>query len=148
VTKSYLNNLCHNLVIVRFVSFLCQHFQTGSTYKTCCGKVICSGCIHAPVYDNQGNKIHDKKCPFCRVLAPTSDEEIIERLNKRKEAEDPIAIYNKGVYYRDGVSGFTLDHVKSLELFQRAGELGFAAAFCKIGNTILAHSQFFVHKMC
>ena len=24
--------------------------HTGSKFKVCCGKVICSGCIHAPVY--------------------------------------------------------------------------------------------------
>ena len=29
--------------------------QTGKKYKTCCGKVICSGCIHAPLYDDKGN---------------------------------------------------------------------------------------------
>jgi len=30
-------------------------FNKGWKYMTCCGKVICSGCIHAPVYDSQGN---------------------------------------------------------------------------------------------
>ena len=28
---------------------------TGSEYYTCCGKIICSGCGHAPVYDHLGN---------------------------------------------------------------------------------------------
>ena len=30
---------------------------TGRRYQTCCGKVVCSGCIYAPVYDNQGDKV-------------------------------------------------------------------------------------------
>jgi len=45
---------------------------TGRGYYACCGKVICSGCAHAPVYDNQGNKVDVKKCPFCRVPLPSS----------------------------------------------------------------------------
>ena len=46
---------------------------TGKKYQTCCGKVICSGCNYAPLYDNQGNKVDNEKqneCPFCRVVAP------------------------------------------------------------------------------
>ena len=31
--------------------------DTGRRYKSCCGKKICSGCFHAPVYDNNGNKV-------------------------------------------------------------------------------------------
>ena len=56
--------------------------DTGSRYQSCCGKSICSGCIHAPVYDNNGNKVK-KKCPFCRAVAPESDEEVIKRTQKR-----------------------------------------------------------------
>ena len=43
---------------------------SGSTYMACCGKIICSGCAHAPVYDNLGNEIIGIKCPFCRTPAP------------------------------------------------------------------------------
>ena len=48
--------------------------DTGSQYYTCCGKVICSGCCYAPVYDNQGNKVDNKKCPYCRTPWPSSYE--------------------------------------------------------------------------
>ena len=41
--------------------------DTGVRYQTCCGKEICSGCAHAPVYDCQGNEVDNQKCPFCRV---------------------------------------------------------------------------------
>ena len=47
------------------------NLNTGWKYQTCCGKIICSGCIHAPVYDNQGNLVK-KLCPFCRVPTPVS----------------------------------------------------------------------------
>jgi len=108
--------------------------NTGRKYQTCCGKVICSGCIHAPVYDNQGNEVDNEKCPFCRTPHPTSDEEIVERINKRAEMNDANAIYNLGCFYSRGSYGFPQDCVKALELYHRAGELGYANAYNHIGN--------------
>ena len=40
---------------------------SGSTYNSCCGKVICRGCAYAPVYDDQGNEVDNRKCPYCRT---------------------------------------------------------------------------------
>ena len=51
---------------------------TGRKYQSCCGKRICSGCAHAPVYDNQGNEVDNKKCPFCRTPRAISDEESLD----------------------------------------------------------------------
>ena len=112
--------------------------ETGWRYQSCCGKVICSGCAYAPVYDNQGNVVDiDKQnqCAFCRILDPKkgSIKEVVERLKKRVEAEDPIAIHNLGIHYRDGAYGFPQDMDKALELCRRAGELGYAGAYCSIG---------------
>ena len=106
---------------------------TGYKYQTCCGKVICSGCIHAPVFDHQGNEVDNEKCPFCRSATPFSDEEVVERTMKRVDLEDPIAINNLGFYYRDGMKGFPQDFDKSLELFHRAADLGGAKAYLGIG---------------
>ena len=108
--------------------------NTGSTYYSCCGKVICNGCIHAPLYDNQGNKVDNKKCPFCRTPAPYTEEEAIEREVKRVEAGDFIAIGKLGSYYADGLYGFPQDHTKALELFHRSGKLGCSEAYCSIGT--------------
>jgi len=105
---------------------------SGWRYFGCCGKVICSGCCYAPVYDDQGNEV-DEKCPFCRTPLPTSQEEAIEREKKRVDAEDPIAIFNLGMYYKDGRNGFPQDMNKALELLHRAGELGSAEAYTNIG---------------
>jgi len=107
--------------------------DTGWRYKSCCGKVICSGCIHAPVYDNQGNEVDNKKCPFCRSATPDTNEETIEREKKRMEVNDPIAISKQGIYYRDGTSGYPQDYGKALDLFYRASELGHATAYANIG---------------
>ena len=106
---------------------------TGRRYKTCCGKVICCGCIHAPVYDNQGNEVDKHKCPFCRVGTPASDEEIVERLKKRVEVNDAIAINSLGTYYSNGMNGYPQNHTKALGLYQRAAELGYVGAYFSIG---------------
>jgi len=105
------------------------YLPSGRTYKTCCGKMMCNGCAHAPVYDNQGNEVAERSCPFCRTLHPHTKEESIERTKKRVEAEDPIAIRNLGCYYREGVRGYPQDMNKALEMFHRAAELGFAKAY-------------------
>ena len=107
---------------------------TGSKYQSCCGKVICSGCIHAPVYDNQGNEVDNKKCPFCRTPPPITDEEVIESMKIRVEAGDAEAMHNIGVYYYYGKYGYPQNYTKALESFHRASELGFADDFCNIGS--------------
>lgn len=100
---------------------------------TCCGKEICSGCVYAPLYDNQGNKVDNQKCPFCRTPFSASDEEQIDRLKKRAGMNDAIAINNLGDNHRDGRYGFTQDHLKALESYHRAGELGYSLAYTNIG---------------
>jgi len=108
--------------------------HTGYKYKTCCGKVICCGCAFSPVYDNQGNVVAKKVCPFCRVPTPYTDEEGNERLKKRVDAGDAMAIHNQGCYYRDGWYGCPQDHKKALALYHLAAELGNATAHCNIGS--------------
>ena len=106
---------------------------SGSVYKSCCGKMICSGCAYAPVYDNLGNEISERKCPFCRTPAPDSDEEIKERLQKRVEVGDTEAIFHFGCNYHRGDNGFPQDYDKAFELFIRAGDLGSTEAYSNIG---------------
>jgi len=109
------------------------YLNTGSSYYSCCGKVLCSGCIDAPLYDDQGNKLDNEKCPFCRVPWPESEEEAVERLKERMEIRDPMAIFNMGCYYRVGINGFPQDYTKALELWRRAADLGCAGAYNNIG---------------
>ena len=107
--------------------------RLGIVYKSCCGKIICCGCRYAPVYDNLGNEIIEDKCPFCRTPMHKSIEEYNERLQKRVEVDDAVAIFTVGNFYRLGEFGFPQDYDKALELFVRAGELGSAEAYCCIG---------------
>ena len=107
--------------------------HSGSQYFACCGKRICSGCAFAPVYDNRGNKIDKKICPFCRTPWSTSKEDTLERYKGRVETGDAYAIYDQGCDYRDGTDGYPQDYEKALEFWHRAVELGYSPAYVSIG---------------
>jgi hypothetical protein len=106
--------------------------DTGYKYESCCGKVICSGCIYA------NSKLHeDDLCPFCRIPAPESDEEQVERAKKRMEVNDAHALFNLAQCYGDGTYGCQLNRAKALELYHRAGEMGNTDSYHNIGNAYL-----------
>jgi hypothetical protein len=57
------------------------------TYYPCCGKNICRGCYS---FCKSGN---NDKCPFCNSDRGTkTDEEDVEEITKRVEANDPISL--------------------------------------------------------
>ena len=102
--------------------------RTGSKYRSCCGKRICSGCIYAvEKRDVVG------LCPFCRTPAPAIDE-LVEQIKKRVEVDDAEGIRNIGVCYYGGLHGLPQDSVKALELWHRAAELESAEAYYNIGG--------------
>ena len=102
---------------------------------TCCGKTICNGCRHAPVYDNHGKIIADKKCPFCRTPLPTSVEEAIERLKKRMEVDDAEAFALMGSLHDEGEYGMPQDSAKAIDFWRKAGKFGSAIAYNNIGHS-------------
>jgi len=102
---------------------------TGYRYQSCCGKVICSGCIYAQQIRDVG-----ALCPFCRISVTTSNEENIKRLMKRVEKDDIQAITNLGFYYSKGMYGLPQDDTRALELFHQAVEFGHADAYFNVGR--------------
>ena len=102
--------------------------ETGRKYHGCCGKIICSGCIHA-----MEKRDEEEKCPFCRVPTQTTYEEQIKRAEKRMGLGDAEAIYSMGCCYSEGSYGLPQNRAKALELFHRAGEVGHARAYFNIG---------------
>ena len=100
---------------------------------TCCGKMICSGCVYAPLYDDKGNEVDNEKCLFCRTPDARSDEDI-RRMNKRVDIGDIEAICIMGLYYANGTNGLSQDYGKALGLWHRAGEHGHAASYNNIGT--------------
>ena len=67
------------------------------------------------------------KCPFCKSdRGSKTDEENVEQIMKRVEANDPASIYVLAGYYQEGRGGFQQDHSKAMELNVLAAELGFS----------------------
>jgi len=103
--------------------------DTGKRYKPCCGKVICSGCIHAVELSDE-----DALCPFCRTPTPYTEDENVRQLMKRVDAGDAEGINNLGFYLSNGMNGLSQDYAKALELFHRAAELGNITSHYNLGN--------------
>ena len=101
--------------------------STGRRYKSCCGKMICSGCIYA--MEKSTNL-----CPFCRTSTPTTFEESNKRLQKRVDVGDGQAMSILGDFFSEGTRGFPQDYTKALELWHQAIELGCADSIHKIGQ--------------
>ena len=97
----------------------------GRRYMECCGKTVCGGCFHSDVFDNQGNIIVDKKCPFCRTPFATSGEEMIKRIKKLMEVGDEYAFSMMGCHYDVGQFGLPQDSAKAMELWHKAGKFGY-----------------------
>ena len=106
----------------------------GSTYMSCCGKVICCACVHAFQFRAFKAKKKEKNiCPFCRSPPPTTAKDIVQRNRKRMDVNDPVAISSLGAFYARGRYGLPQNIVKALELWHQAGELGHSGAYYNIG---------------
>jgi len=101
-----------------------------SVFKSCCGKIICNGCICA-MKMSEGKDL----CAFCRMPPPSSVEEIIKRMKKLMDKGNAEAIYNLAGYYEQGSNGLAQDYQKARELTLKAGELGCAGAYFNLGNS-------------
>ena len=108
---------------------LLPSLHTGSKYRSCCGKIICSGCLHAVEKRDGGVGL----CPFCRSPRPQSGEEIVELYKKRMEVNDAEGIRNLGCFNSEGLYGVPQNRAKALEFWQRAAELGNASSHYNIG---------------
>eukprot|EP00979_Chaetoceros_neogracilis_P003372 scaffold588_cov282-Chaetoceros_neogracile.AAC.11 len=93
-----------------------------SMYQPCCGKMLCFGCVHA--HSVAASDTEKGKCVFCRTEPSSSDEEEIERIKKRVEANDAQAMFLLGSYYHFGVKGLRQDHAKALVLLHKSAKLG------------------------
>ena len=104
--------------------------STGYTYSSCCGKIICSGCIYAVAIRD----MTEQKCAFCRTPPPDTDKEALNQAKKLVEVNDANAIHSLGVCYSIGEFGLPQNHAKALELYHRAADLGNAMSYFNIGN--------------
>jgi tetratricopeptide (TPR) repeat protein len=75
------------------------------------------------------------KCPFCiSDLRGKTDEENMQELMKRVEANDAGAMCQLGYYYRNGQLGLLQDEEKAMQLWTQAAELGFSSAHFQLGH--------------
>ena len=78
---------------------------------------------------------NDERCPFCNSdQGNKTAEENIENITKRVEAQDASAIYALASSYYQGLNGIQQDHMKAIELWSRAGELGSSKARSDLGG--------------
>ena len=118
-----------------------------SRYNSCCGEIICMGCIIAqkrtliigtnvkkPIAGSKEEElefltIHRSKrrflCPFCREPLPRSKKKELNNMLKRIDKyNDPRAMHIVGNFYLYGEYGLPKDLKKAEELHQRAYDLG------------------------
>jgi hypothetical protein len=110
------NEECH-------ICYLRLPIEVGqSMYQSCCGKVLCGGCIYANTVAAADTEKY--KCVFCRTEATPSHEVQIERMKKRMESNDALAMFRLGTYYQFGKMGLRQDNAKALELYHKSAKLG------------------------
>ena len=109
------------------------YLRSGRRYHSCCGKVVCSGCVHAVNTKIIGSN-NKGLCPFCRTPSPISLEKSNKQLQDRIDAGDMQSLISLGCDYSKGRYGLPQNHKKALELWHRAVELGCLKAYLNIGN--------------
>ena len=96
---------------------------------SCCGKIICDGCYYTNLRYTINRRLQPK-CPFCREALPVpGTEEWNERLLKRIEVNDPIAMCQMGWdRYDKG------DYKAAFEYWTKSAALGDAVAHYRLGT--------------
>ena len=102
-----------------------------SSMFMCCNKVICKGCEYANWMRELEARLQHT-CPFCREVLPGTDEESVEQLMKRAEANDPIALCKVGSKHCE--KG---DYQSGFEYYTKATRLGVAEAHYKLSAMYL-----------
>jgi len=99
-------------------------------YYPCCGKTICRGCWYSFV--QTGN---DGKCPFCNSEREgKTEEDAVEELMKRVEANDAASMGMLGYHYYHGLRGLQRDDERAMKLFTKSAELGCSKAHSKLAD--------------
>jgi TPR repeat protein len=111
---------------------------SGQTFKACCGKTICMGCY----FEHEKQSNGSPTCPFCRACMP-SEEEFMEMMKKRVDANDADAILQLGMSYFSGEERFSIkkDTDKAAKLLHRAADLEFAKAYGSLAAMYLSKDK-------
>lgn len=108
-----------------------------TSYMPCCGKVICRGCMCVSADEMVDGNIK-RWCLFCREPIFSEEEHLhLRRLKQRMEMNDANAFFTLGMYYRDRRYGLRQDLNKTVELWEKATELGLIEAHYELGGAYL-----------
>ena len=93
-----------------------SHEDCTKTYFNCCSKTICTGCRFAQCCQNPPKS--GRQCPFCRTPIPKTRNDIWDKVEKRIEVGDQIAMVKMGneLVDKDDFKG-------AFEYFSRAASL-------------------------
>jgi hypothetical protein len=106
------------------------------TFQICCGKDVCNGCIYAMAMEEirRGKKKEEfGMCAFCRSPHFSSEEDPVKQYKNLMEKGNAMAYYQFGGDYAQGTNGMRKDMAKANELWLKAGELGCAMAYSRLG---------------
>lgn len=98
-----------------------------AAYYTCCGKIVCKGCIHHLLTNR-----NFAKCFFCNAKIGTDSKEI-KQTNKLIDLNDVNAMCLLANSYKHGINGLQMDHDKAKDLYTRAAMLGCGNAHDSLG---------------
>jgi len=106
-----------------------------SVFYTCCGSMICNGCIHRIFIRHASEGNLRPPCPYCRSK-PVSSAESIDRIKNLMNSGNAYAFNMLAKYYEDGdCVNIPRNFAKANELYIKAGELGCAEAYFNLGNS-------------
>ena len=120
-----------------------------SVYESCCGQIICQGCVvasrKAKIRMHELMSLQESmpdvpreslefqimtnskniRCAYCRGTRPNNCEELVQRLCKRVEKfNDAVAMNQLGDCYMKGLHGVDVDVIRGIELYKKSYELG------------------------
>ena len=115
------------------ICFLPMPIETdASTFKSCCGKVICNGCMNA-VNQDFHSRGKTPLCAYCRSPPASTMKEENKRIKRLLDSDNATACYTYGNYYSRGEHGLPQNWAKANELWLKAGEYGHPSGYFNLG---------------
>ena len=103
-------------------------------FESCCGKIICNGCIYRMTEKDRERGELISLCAYCNEPPATSEAEEVERLKKlMKKYGNARAFSILAGHYANGDFGMQRDMPKANELWLKAGELGCHEGYYNLG---------------
>ena len=112
-------------------------------YQSCCGKIICAGCIGE--YSRTSGD-GEPTCPMCRAPMVCSDLEHIKRLYRRAGWGDGEAVNRIGLYHQNGMCGFNENLSVAKDIYNHACRAGCSDSH--INLAVLYHREDNLWRFC